>query len=203
MNVEQMIQIVLVVLGIYFLYTIFITKKNTFFGGNNTEEETTNVNNVNSVNVNSINENELNELNEDNELNELNEINMNNIENENNVQGLDENELYEIENNNNILENNNDGSDCLNKNKLLPEDLLPKDVDGNLENGNENGNTINYLDAGRHIGINTVGQTLKNANRQIRSEPANPRQEVSPWNQSTIEHDNYRVEFELNESKVE
>jgi hypothetical protein len=200
MNVEQMIQIVLVVLGIYFLYTIFITKKNTFFGGNNTEEETINVNsvNVNSVNVNSINENE-------NELNEDNEINMNNIENENNVQGLDENELYEIENNNNILENNNDGTDCLNKNKLLPEDLLPKDVDSNLENGNgnENGNTINYLDAGRHIGINTVGQTLKNANRQIRSEPANPRQEVSPWNQSTIEHDNYRKEFELNESKVE
>ena len=200
MNVEQMIQIVLVVLGIYFLYTIFITKKNTFFGGNNTEEQTTNVNNVNSDNVNSVNVNSVNvnSINE-NEDNEDNEINMNNIENENNVQGLDENELYEIENNNNILENNNDGSDCLNKNKLLPEDLLPKDVDSNLENGNGNENTINYLDAGRHIGINTVGQTLKNANRQIRSEPANPRQEVSPWNQSTIEHDSMRKQLELGE----
>ena len=59
---------------------------------------------------------------------------------------------------------------------------------------------VNYLESGHHIGINTVGQSLKNANRQLRSEPANPRDSVSPWNQSTIEHDKYRKQLELGEN---
>ena len=29
-------------------------------------------------------------------------------------------------------------------------------------------------------GVNTVGQSLRNANRQLRSEPANPQEKVSP-----------------------
>lgn len=40
------------------------------------------------------------------------------------------------------------------------------------------------------IGINTVGSSLRNANLQIRPEPANPRNTInSPWNISTIEPD--------------
>ena len=32
----------------------------------------------------------------------------------------------------------------------------------------------NFLNAGFHVGINTVGQSLRNANLQLRSEPGNP-----------------------------
>ena len=46
-----------------------------------------------------------------------------------------------------------------------------------------------YLTAGHHIGINTVGQSLRNANLQLRYEPPNPQIPVSPWQISTIEPD--------------
>lgn len=55
----------------------------------------------------------------------------------------------------------------------------------------------NFLTAGYHVGVNTVGQTLRNANRQIRSEPCNPQIKVSPWLQSTIECDTNRRPLEI------
>jgi hypothetical protein len=55
----------------------------------------------------------------------------------------------------------------------------------------------NYLTAGYHVGVNTVGQTLRNANLQLRSEPPNPQVPVSPWNISTIEPDINRVPLEI------
>ena len=45
----------------------------------------------------------------------------------------------------------------------------------------------NFLDATKFVGIDTVGQTLKNANYQLRADIPNPRVPVGPWNQSTIE----------------
>jgi hypothetical protein len=56
---------------------------------------------------------------------------------------------------------------------------------------------MNFLTAGYHIGINTVGQTLRNANRQLRSEPLNPQVPVSPWLQTTIEPDTNRRPLEI------
>lgn len=56
---------------------------------------------------------------------------------------------------------------------------------------------INLLKAGYHIGIDTIGQTLRNANLQIRSEPPNPQANVGPWNQTTISPDLMRVPLEL------
>lgn len=56
---------------------------------------------------------------------------------------------------------------------------------------------INLLKSGYHIGIDTIGQTLRNANLQIRSEPPNPQINVGPWNQSTISPDLMRVPLEL------
>ena len=47
------------------------------------------------------------------------------------------------------------------------------------------------------VGINTVGQSLRNANRQLRSEPPNPQVKVSPWLQSTIEPDSNRKPLEI------
>jgi len=44
----------------------------------------------------------------------------------------------------------------------------------------------NFLHAGHHIGINTVGQSLRNASHDIRSSVPNVQIAVSPWNQTTI-----------------
>ena len=55
----------------------------------------------------------------------------------------------------------------------------------------------NFLHAGHHVGINTVGQTLKNANLQLRSEPANPQIQVSPWLMSSYSADLLRRPLEI------
>lgn len=59
---------------------------------------------------------------------------------------------------------------------------------------------VNLLDSGYHVGINTVGQSLRNANRQLRSEPPNPQVSVSPWHTSTINPDLPRRPLEVGES---
>ena len=82
-----------------------------------------------------------------------------------------------------------------------PADLLPKDTNSQWAQLNPAGKgdlaNINLLKAGYHIGIDTVGQTLRNANLQIRSEPPNPQVTVGPWNLSTIEPDFMRPPLEL------
>ena len=87
---------------------------------------------------------------------------------------------------------------------LKAEDLLPKEDSDAIKEFNTakpHGEGIlqgvNYLDAGFHIGINTVGQTLRNANQQLRSEPPNPQVKVSPWLQTTIEPDLGRKPMEI------
>lgn len=79
--------------------------------------------------------------------------------------------------------------------RVLPNDLLPLKADDNswLELQNDS----NLLDAGHHFGINTVGTTLRNANYSLRSEVPNPRIQVSPWGQSTIEPDLTRKPLEI------
>ena len=82
---------------------------------------------------------------------------------------------------------------CFPKDIRDPSELLPKDKDSawakNVPAGQGELNTQNFLNAGHHLGVNTVGQSLRNANRQLRSEPPNPQVKVSPWLQSTIEPD--------------
>ena len=56
---------------------------------------------------------------------------------------------------------------------------------------------VSLIKAGYHIGINTVGQSLRNANLQLRSEPANPQLAVSPWGNSTIGPDMSRRPLEI------
>jgi hypothetical protein len=53
------------------------------------------------------------------------------------------------------------------------------------------------LQAGYHIGLDTIGQTLRNANLQLRSDPIIQKQDIGPWNQSTIEPDLARVPLEV------
>jgi len=90
---------------------------------------------------------------------------------------------------------------CNKPNMTNPGDLLPKDNNSQWAQLNPAGKgdlaNINLLKAGYHIGIDTVGQTLRNANLQIRSEPPNPQVNTGPWLQSTIEPDFMRVPLEL------
>ena len=92
--------------------------------------------------------------------------------------------------------------DCFPKDQLTPQDLLPSDTNSTWAQVNPAGQgnigDNNLLTAGHHVGINTVGQTLRNANLQLRSEPPNPQMKVSPWMQSTIEPDTNRRAMEIN-----
>ena len=92
-------------------------------------------------------------------------------------------------------------SSCNAQNVQNPAELLPKSSDSQWAQLNPSGKgelaNINLLKAGYHIGIDTIGQTLRNANLQIRSEPPNPQLNVGPWNQSTIEPDFMRSPFEI------
>ena len=53
------------------------------------------------------------------------------------------------------------------------------------------------LDAGYLIGLDTIGQSLRNPNYQERSDPIIPKMNVGPWNNSTIEPDIGRVPLEI------
>ena len=82
-----------------------------------------------------------------------------------------------------------------------PQDLLPKDQNSQWAalNPVQQGNIAapDLLQAGYHIGLDTIGQTLRNANLQERSDPIIPKSSVGPWNQSTIEPDLGRVPLEV------
>ena len=81
-----------------------------------------------------------------------------------------------------------------------PAELLPmgNNAWGNLNpEGEGKMQGVNLLKAGYHAGVNTVGNTLRNANLQVRSEPPNPKQQVGPWNNTTIEPDLMRVPLEI------
>ena len=87
------------------------------------------------------------------------------------------------------------------KDTLTAQELLPQDNANLWAQVNPSGEGSlkdrNFLQSGYHVGINTVGQTLRNANLQLRSEPPCPQVKVSPWLQSTIEPDVSRLPFEI------
>jgi hypothetical protein len=92
-------------------------------------------------------------------------------------------------------------SSCSTSNIQNPAELLPNDSNSQWAQLNPSGKgelaNVNLLKAGYHIGIDTIGQTLRNANLQIRSEPPNPQMNVGPWNQTTIEPDFMRPPLEI------
>ena len=86
----------------------------------------------------------------------------------------------------------------LNKNNVKnynAKDYLPKEIneewiDTDFSQAKYNINDDNLINVDRYIiGINTVGQSLKNASYDIRGTVANPKFSISPWNNSTIEPD--------------
>ena len=90
--------------------------------------------------------------------------------------------------------------DCFPKDQLSPADLLPGSGDSSWSQSVPSSGKLgdqNFLTAGYHVGVNTVGQSLRNANRQLRSEPSNPQVKVSPWMQTTIDPDANRKPLEI------
>jgi hypothetical protein len=92
-------------------------------------------------------------------------------------------------------------ANCYPKNQLAPQELLPGDPNTKWAqvNPQSSGDIAgkNFLNAGALIGVNTVGQSLRNASWDLRSEPPNPQVQVSPWLQSTISADLSRRPLEI------
>ena len=101
-------------------------------------------------------------------------------------------------------------STCYPQQALKPEDLLPTDEGKAIQEFNISKPVgegilqgVNMLDSTYHVGVNTIGQSLRNANRQLRSEPPNPQVNVSPWLNTTIGPDLPRRPLEVGESCTE
>jgi hypothetical protein len=80
--------------------------------------------------------------------------------------------------------------------------LIPREVTTMEDFGKFSPDAIlkgqNYLDPRSQIGYpETIGGVLRNANRDFRSEPINPRTPVSIFNLSTIPPDTMRPHFEI------
>lgn len=90
---------------------------------------------------------------------------------------------------------------CAKQSVVDPRELLPRNGNNEFNSLNPQGKgdlkNVSLLKAGWHIGINTVGQSLRNANLQLRSEPPNPQLNTGPWNQSTISADVARRPLEI------
>ena len=88
-----------------------------------------------------------------------------------------------------------------------PADLLPRDTNNQWGSLNPSGSGDlqgqNLLSATFLTGIDTIGNTMKNANLQLRSEPPNPQLNVGPWNQSTFAPDLMRTPLELGSAPVQ
>lgn len=92
-------------------------------------------------------------------------------------------------------------TDCFPRDRNTAEDLLPKDSANSKWSqvnpaGQGDVGNINFLTAGHHIGVNTVGSSMKNANLQLRSDPYIPTGRWPIMN-SSIEPDVLRRPFEI------
>jgi hypothetical protein len=90
---------------------------------------------------------------------------------------------------------------CYPRDQLTPAELLPKESANVWSQQNPMGSGSlkgkNFLSAGALIGVNTVGQSLRNASWDLRSTPPNPQMAVSIFNNSTIEPDVNRRPLEI------
>jgi len=92
-------------------------------------------------------------------------------------------------------------NDCFPKDRLTAEDLLPSDASSKWAQVNPAGQgdvkNINFLSAGFHVGINSTGGSMKNANLQLRSEPPNPKGSWPIMNSSYTPSDLLRRPLEI------
>ena len=105
----------------------------------------------------------------------------------------------EITSNNENQVNSDQETSCYPRSSLTAKDLLPADLDATNSKWSSMNPTTggaiedqNLLTAGWTVGVNTVQNSLRNPNLQLRSEPPNPVKPVSPWMISTIGPDTNR-----------
>ena len=136
-------------------------------------------------------QNEMEEEEEDVEAEEENdqEVQAENLPSE--VNGYVGNESLEL---NKIGESQIDLGSCGGNSQFISTSLLPKNDPKMVEN---EGSIVpaldgkNFIDSYKYM-KGAQSSSLRNANRQLRSEPVNPQQNVTPWNQSTILPDTRR-----------
>jgi hypothetical protein len=89
------------------------------------------------------------------------------------------------------------GTDSVSSASLIPREVVQTEDFGQFSPEKILTNQ-NYLDPRSQIGYpETIGGVLRNANRDFRSEPINPRDPVSIFNLSTIPPDTMRPKFEI------
>ena len=78
-------------------------------------------------------------------------------------------------------------------------DLLPKDgAEGWGKVAPSDGlKNVNLLTPSARYGINTVGNSLRNANMQLRKDPPIAKRDVGPWNGTTMDGDTSGLECNL------
>lgn len=91
---------------------------------------------------------------------------------------------------------------CFPKDTITPQDLMPREDSNNawqVSNPPVNGHLSdrNFLESGYHYGIDTVSNTLKNPNLQLRSDPIIPQIQVGPWSQSSYGPDTNHRQLEI------
>ena len=91
---------------------------------------------------------------------------------------------------------------CFPQDRTKPDDLLPKNAANTkwaqvAPAGQGDVKNQNFLTAGFLIGKDTIGVARKNPNLSWRAEPPCSKTIVSPWMNSSIEHDQYKRGFEL------
>jgi hypothetical protein len=85
---------------------------------------------------------------------------------------------------------NKNNVDNYNAKDFLPHEINDEWFETDFSMAKYNLNDDQLINTDRYmIGINTVGQSLKNASHDIRGTIMNPRTVVSPWNNSSIEPD--------------
>ena len=192
-TVRPIILALIVVAAVYLMYTSM--NQESFQNTPSPSENEVSLNESPMIN------DEMGEMNNVNDEDDI--ISLNNNQNMNpNVSGsygVDNDETYKEVSNN--VDTNQLPNECYPKDILSPKELLPKDSEStwaqSVPAGQGSLGDQNFLNAGFHIGINTVGQTLRNPNYGLRSEPPNPQVKVSPWMQTTIEPDSNRRAMEI------
>ena len=115
-----------------------------------------------------------------------------NIDNTDNL-GADINQAFEppsgIQNQENVIDFNKNNMDQYNVKDYLPKDIQENWFDTDFSQARHL-NDDNLINPDRFvIGVNTVGQSLKNPSWDIRGTVPCPKYTISPWNNSTFEPD--------------
>ena len=127
--------------------------------------------------------------------------NVGNVPNEDIIESFQGNgEEQEQEQNNRGNNNKRNRNNPVDNGTFTCSDLLPGDTNSTWAQVNPSGVGAicdkNLLNSAHHLGVNTKGTSLRNANRGLRSEPPNPQVRVSPWLQTTIAPDLLRRPLE-------